>query len=347
MEGLAKVGPMIYVTSDIDGVWQIDWEAANGPRSTRRVPLKGLSEDLVLRGQHVYVANGIGLATIDVSDPANPHEVHYWDFPYSGAPNINEGWVEGVEVMGDILYAALGPAGFGTFSLANPSQPVLLKKMMAGTSPWGNDISVHAGRRLLAFSGKTRIVLMNVADPANPTLVSDVAVPNGKSTMGNSFSPDGNHLVVVAGGQFSVYSISNAASPQLLQTFTGYGSEGALFYKNYLLVSGYGSGTAVYRIGTSPADLTFIQALPTYFYNSKYWVEGDRLFTNSEGVDEFRLVPRLSATRSGDQVSIEWEGAGQLQSAPAVEGPWDEIPAAVNPHLPSHSPAQFFRVKVR
>ena len=35
--------------------------------------------------------------------------------------------------------------------------------MKAGTSPWGNDISVHAGRKLLAFSGKTRIVLMNVA----------------------------------------------------------------------------------------------------------------------------------------------------------------------------------------
>jgi hypothetical protein len=219
--------------------------------------------------------------------------------------------------------------------------------MMAGTSPWGHDISVHPGRNLLAFSGKARIVLMNVTDPANPTLVSDVAVPNGKSTMGNAFSPDGNHLVVVAGGQFSVYSISNATSPQLLQTFTGYGSEGALFYKNYLMVSGYGSGTAVYRIGTSPADLTFIQTLPTYFYNSKYWVEGDCLFTNSEGVDEFRLVPRLSATQSGNQVSIEWEGAGQLQSAPAVEGPWDSIPSAIDPHLSSHSPAQFFRVKVQ
>lgn len=192
-EGNGGVG--VFVTTDIDGVWQLDWEAAGGPKATRRIPLKGLSEDLTLRGNYVYVANGIGRATIDVSDPANP------------------------------------------------------------------------------------------------TLVSDVAVPNGKSTPGNAFSPDGNYLVVVAGGQFSVYSIRNAASPQVLQTFTGHGSK---------------------------------------------------------GVDEFRLVPRLSASRSGNGgVSIEWEGVGQLQAAPGAAGPWDPIPGAVNPHRSSNEPAQCFRVKVQ
>jgi len=28
-----------------------------------------------------------------------------------------------------------------------------------------------------------------------------------------------------------------------------------------------------------------------YFYNSKFWVEGERIFTNSEGIDEIRLKP--------------------------------------------------------
>ncbi len=299
IEGIAKARGMLYVTADVDGVWQLDWEAAGGPKATRRIPLKGLSEDLVLRGRHVYVANGIGLAVIDVSDEANPREVYYWDFPYSGAPDINEGWVEGVEVDGDVLYAAVGPAGLAAFSLADPARPALLKKLQAGTSPWGHDISVHAGRKLLAFSGKTRIVLMNVADPANPTLVSDTAVPNGKSTAGNAFSPDGSTLVVVHGGQFSVYDVRNAASPRLLRTVVGHGSEGALFYRGYLLVSGYGSGTAVYKIGAAPDDLTRVQTLPCYFYNSKYFLENDRLFTNAEGVDEFRLKG-LNAFLRGD-----------------------------------------------
>ena len=81
IEGLAKVGRMVYATADVDGVWQVDWEAAGGPRATRRIPLKGLSEDLVLHQQHLYVANGVGLAVIDVSAESRPREVSYWDFP--------------------------------------------------------------------------------------------------------------------------------------------------------------------------------------------------------------------------------------------------------------------------
>jgi hypothetical protein len=71
------------------------------------------------------------------------------------------------------------------------------------------------------------------------------------------------------------------------------------------------------------------------------------LFTNSEGVDEFRLVPRLSAVRQGEAVSIDWEGVGQLQAAPAADGPWATISNAINPHVSGDGPAEFFRVKVQ
>jgi hypothetical protein len=178
-------------------------------------------------------------------------------------------------------------------------------------------------------------------------LVADVATPDGKVTQGNVFSPDGSHLVVCQAGIFSVYNISNAASPQLIGTFTGSGSEGAMFYRDYLLMSGRGAGTTIWKVGRTPAELTKIQTLPCYFYNSKYFVEGDRIFTNAEGVDEFRLVPRLSASRSGGQVAIDWEGVGTLESAPAIEGPWDTIPNAVNPHLSINESSRLFRVKIQ
>lgn len=44
-----------------------------------------------------------------------------------------------------------------TFSLTNPAQPILLRKMPAGSSPWGHHISVHPARNLSAFSGKKDI----------------------------------------------------------------------------------------------------------------------------------------------------------------------------------------------
>jgi hypothetical protein len=59
------------------------------------------------------------------------------------------------------------------------------------------------------------------------------------------------------------------------------------------LVSGRGAGTGVWRIGRTPAELTKVQTLPCYFYNSKFWVEGDSVFTNSEGIDELRLTPTI------------------------------------------------------
>jgi hypothetical protein len=293
IEGIAKVGRMVYVTSDTDGVWQLDWEAPDGPTMSRRIELypnavnygDGLSEDLTLYQNHLYVADGIGLGVIDVSDKNHPQQVFYWDFPYpGGSPNINQGWVEGVDAANGILYVALGPGGMATFDVSNPAQPVHLKTMTPGT--WGNDVVVESTRKLVSFTGLSKFALVNVADPSNPVVLSNNPVPNGKNTMGSAFSPDGNFLVVCQSGTFSIYNITNPQAPVFLKTYDGSGSEGALFFNKYLLVSGRGSGTGVWEIGSSPADLTYIKTLPCYFYNSKFWVEGDHIFTNSEGADE-------------------------------------------------------------
>ena len=124
---------MAVPTADVDGVWQVDWEAAGGPCAARRIPLKGRIEDLLLYEQHLYVANGVGLAVIDVSDETVLREVFYWDFPYrEGKPDIRQGWVEGVALDGDTLYAALGPAGMATFDVSAPAQPVHLAHHLAG-----------------------------------------------------------------------------------------------------------------------------------------------------------------------------------------------------------------------
>jgi hypothetical protein len=289
LEGLAKVGRMVYATADVDGVWQVDWEAPGGPRADRRIPLKGLSEDLALHANHLYVANGVGLAVVEVADAAAPREVAYWDFPYrDGKPDIQQGWVEGVDVAGNTLYAALGPAGLATFDVSAPAQPVHLATLAPGT--WGNEVVVEPRRQLLAFTGQEKFALVDVHDPRQPAVLANTPVPAGRATMGSAFSPDGESLVVCQRGMFSVYDVRDPRTPRLLRSYDGCGSENALFFGGYLLVSGRGAGTGVWRVGTTPADLTHVQTLPCYFYNSKFWVEGESVFTNSEGIDELRLV---------------------------------------------------------
>jgi len=183
--------------------------------------------------------------------------------------------------------------------VSSPAQPVHLKTIKPGT--WGNDVIVEPARKLLSFTGLSKFALVNVADPSNPVVLSNNPVPNGKNTMGSVFSPDGNFLVVCQGGIFSIYNITNPQSPVFLKSYDGSGSEGALFFNNYLLMSGRGSGTGVWEIGSSPANLTYIQTLPCYFYNSKFWVEGDHIFTNSEGADEivFDIDPATSVDHFG------------------------------------------------
>jgi hypothetical protein len=89
---------------------------------------------------------------------------------------------------------------------------------------------------------------------------------------------------------FSVYDVGDARTPKFLQSYEGCGSENAIFFRGFLLVSGRGAGVGVWRVGRTPAELTKVQTLPCYFYNSKFWVEGNRVFTNSEGIDELLFV---------------------------------------------------------
>jgi hypothetical protein len=87
-----------------------------------------------------------------------------------------------------------------------------------------------------------------------------------------------------------VYDVQDARVPKFLRSYEGCGSENAVFFRGFLLVSGRGAGVGVWRVGRTPAELTKVQSLPCYFYNSKFWVEGNRVFTNSEGIDELLFV---------------------------------------------------------
>ncbi len=295
-EGIAKVGRMVYATNDIDGVWQIDWEAAEGPRIVKPIPLKGLSEDLVLYKKHLYIANGLGLGVIDVLDEDNPHEVYYWEFPYDGPSSVSKGWVEGVCISDGLLYAATLKAGLHIFDLANPAKPELISVTVIPGSA-GHDVFVEPKRKLAAWGGTQRLAILDVSDPAKPKILSTVKKEKGISVSGAFFSPCGNYVIsgenkkFPSGGQFTVYDIKDPANPIALNTYPlGGGSEGGLIYKGYLLMAGRGGGVNVYKIGKDLGDLQLVQNIPSYFYNSKFFVEGDRIFTNCQGIHELKLV---------------------------------------------------------
>ncbi|MFC1734709.1 hypothetical protein ACFL1X_01235 [Candidatus Hydrogenedentota bacterium] len=304
-EAPVKVGDMVYSTNDVDGVWQFDWEAEGGPRATNRIDLKGLSEDMVLYENHLYIANGHGVGVIDVSDEENPHEVYYWDYPYENPNNksVAAGWVEGVDQADGLLYVAVGGhqgrANMRIFDLKNPAKPALLSTIWPGT--FVHDVTIEPKRKLIAYSGTNRWSLIDVSDPKDPKILSDRAVPTyqeedgyvrGKATGGNTFSPDGRYLVLCQDRLFSIFDVQDPTTPIFLKSYSlGNGSEKALFHKGYLLVAARWAGISVYKINRPDlTDLVKVQNIPSYFYNSKFFVEGDRIFTNCQGLHELRLV---------------------------------------------------------
>jgi len=54
----------------------------------------------------------------------------------------------------------------------------------------------------------------------------------------------------------------------------------------------------------------------------------------------------LTISKQGQEFCLEWQGAGILETADSVQGPWKEVPGAVSPHKKTaETAAAYFRIK--
>ena len=63
------------------------------------------------------------------------------------------------------------------------------------------------------------------------------------------------------------------------------------------------------------------------------------------GPPEFELNSRVGIVRSGANATVSWTGAGVLQEATDVNGPWTSIGSARSPHTATGGEAKFYRLK--
>ena len=75
----------------------------------------GRTEDVAVQGDYAYVAVGLRLVVLDVSDPTAPAEIGS-TMPFSE-------FVEGVTVSGSLAYVAAGTAGLWIVDISDPAQP--------------------------------------------------------------------------------------------------------------------------------------------------------------------------------------------------------------------------------
>jgi hypothetical protein len=146
---------------------------------------------------------------LDIADPARPKVVSTWG-PYYGFPMD-------VAVQGDYAYVC-DAGSLLVFSISDPANPALVSTLAAAPSDWpeGRDVPrafsvVVAGSYAYLASRAAGLSVVDVSDPANPSIVGRCDVPGTTSSLcvAESYA----YLAAAEGG-VQIISVIDPANPR-------------------------------------------------------------------------------------------------------------------------------------
>ena len=190
----------------------------------------------------VYTADGIGMRVFDVSNPASPQVLKYYDTP--GSPS-------GVEIdsTGSHVFVGSGVYQFQSVDLTSPVNPTVV-----GT--WGTSgvysTAVRGPYAFVSAAGPPRLQVINVDIPTGPTAVGSLAL-----SAGSNVKLSGPYAFVTGGSQgVHILDITNPASPTLVSTVPlSSGSANAVEVRgDYMYVAATGK-LYIFDIGVPTAPL--------------------------------------------------------------------------------------------
>ncbi|HEC33286.1 MAG TPA: hypothetical protein ENI37_01045, partial [Chloroflexi bacterium] len=120
----------------------------------------GRTEDVAVQGDYAYVAVGLRLVVLDVSEPITPTEI--------GSTMPFPQFVEGVAVSGTLACVADGMAGLRIVDVSDPSTPVEVG--VYDTPGYAEGVAV-AGQYAYVADGHYGLRVVDVSDPAQPVEV--------------------------------------------------------------------------------------------------------------------------------------------------------------------------------
>jgi hypothetical protein len=134
-------------------------ETALAPQMVGQVG--GRTEDVAVQGDYAYVAVGLRLVVLDVSDPATPTEI-------GSTPPFPE-FVEGVAVSGTLAYVADGMTGLRVVDISEPTDPV---EVGVYDTPGYAEGVVVSGTHAYVADGHYGLRIVDVSDPVHPSEVA-------------------------------------------------------------------------------------------------------------------------------------------------------------------------------
>lgn len=150
-------GSLILVPVREAGLRLVDIADPMAPRDAGS--WSGVATDVVVRGTLAYVL-GSGLRTLDISRPAEPHEIAMLPSVYG----------DGLAIDGDTLVIFHQVSGLQVFNLSNPAQPLLVSDygFVRALRPRG--LAIVAG--FAYFSTGAGVEVFDLTDPVRPARVA-------------------------------------------------------------------------------------------------------------------------------------------------------------------------------
>jgi len=191
-------GSLAYLAGSVDGVVVLDVRDLRLPQVLGTCPLLHSPYDLDVEGGYAYVAVGdSGLCVVDVSDSTNPRLV--------GRAAIPGLWFRGVAVQNGFAYVAADySGGLRIFDVQDPTHPVA-----AGSLRVDGRLRRLVVRDTLVYGveDSDALVVVNVADPGNPRLLSRL------NRHGRDVCLFGDLVCLAGDDEFHVIDVTDPAAP--------------------------------------------------------------------------------------------------------------------------------------
>ncbi|MEZ4648204.1 MAG: hypothetical protein R3E97_05345 [Candidatus Eisenbacteria bacterium] len=237
-----------FIADGLSGLHVVDITDPTLPVEVSDLSTTDWMYDVAVEGNIVVVANGnIGTGIIDVSDPSAPFLRSQFDSNDSCLPDSEPAYVQGVDIVGDLVYVAEEKCGLRILDISDPDNPVTVGTL--NTPGRATKVVVEGDLAYIIDNPGLRIV--DVSNPANPFQRGAVGIGNTDVAVA-----DGYAYVTSPLHDVTVVDVGNPDAPVVVGSFeTGFTAQGIDAAGSTAYAADGMDGVFVIRNDLAPADV--------------------------------------------------------------------------------------------
>jgi hypothetical protein len=226
------VGDLAYITGGNTGFHIMGISDPDHPVRLGGLAPNGSTRDMRVVGNLAYISGINRLLIVDVSDPISPTVRGFYDH-YTGDDS-------GVDVVGDLVYFAMGNHGLAILDVSDPAHPV--ERTVYTNLERASDVEV-VGDRAYVATGPGGLLILDVSDPDNP-----VPLGSAHTTTRAYYVHVVDNLVYLTDyyDGVQILDVSNPAEPVLLAQYDHPGP--VTIVGNMMYVAAGGAGLHLVRL---------------------------------------------------------------------------------------------------